>query len=76
MSAFQTELKSKRMEKSVDRLCLPHIDAATVLEAIETFVTFEQDWVPSDPGTSLYIRPFEFGCDEPTDFTESKKQNS
>ena len=70
---FRPSENAKRMEKSVDRLCLPHIDAATVLEAIETFVTFEQDWVPSDPGTSLYIRPFEFGCDEPIGLHGIKK---
>ena len=70
---FRPSENAKRMEKSVDRLCLPHIDAATVLEAIETFVTFEQDWVPSDPGTSLYIRPFEFGCDEPNGLHGIKK---
>ena len=70
---FRPSENAKRMEKSVDRLCLPHIDAATVLEAIETFVTFEQDWVPSDPGPSLYIRPFEFGCDEPIGLHGIKK---
>jgi len=53
------------MEKSIDRLCLPHLDADTILDLIERFVEFEQDWVPNEKGTSLYIRPYEFGCDEP-----------
>lgn len=62
---FRPQENAKRMERSIDRLCLPHIDAETILEAIETFVEFEQEWVPSEFGSSLYIRPFEFGCDEP-----------
>ena len=62
---FRPEQNAKRMERSIDRLCLPHLDADTILDLIERFVAFEQDWVPSDFGTSLYIRPYEFGCDEP-----------
>ena len=34
------------------------------MQALLTFVTMEQDWTPSAPGTSLYIRPFMFGNDE------------
>ena len=62
---FRPSENAKRMEKSIDRLCLPHLDADTILDLIERFVEFEQDWVPNEKGTSLYIRPYEFGCDEP-----------
>ncbi len=62
---FRPDENAKRMERSIDRLCLPHLDAETILYLIETFVAFEQDWTPSEFGTSLYVRPFCFGCDEP-----------
>ena len=62
---FRPSENAKRMEKSIDRLCLPHLDADTIIDLIERFVEFEQDWVPNEKGTSLYIRPYEFGCDEP-----------
>ncbi|MBR0442921.1 MAG: branched-chain amino acid aminotransferase [Clostridia bacterium] len=54
----------KRINSSADRLCLPLLDENDALEAIMKFVEVEQDWVPSNPGTSLYLRPFLFGCDE------------
>ena len=54
----------KRMNSSADRLCLPLLNEDEALEAIMKFVEVEQDWVPSNPGTSLYLRPFLFGCDE------------
>ncbi len=54
----------RRLNVSADRLCLPQIDEQDALEAIMKFVEYEQDWVPSAPGTSLYIRPFLFGSDE------------
>lgn len=53
----------RRMNNSAERLCLPQMDESEMLQAIETFVQTEQDWVPSEPGTSLYIRPFMFGND-------------
>lgn len=34
------------------------------MQALTTFVSLEQDWTPSDFGTSLYLRPFMFGNDE------------
>ena len=54
----------RRLNVSAERLCLPQIDEQDALEAIMKFVEYEQDWVPSAPGTSLYIRPFLFGSDE------------
>ena len=54
----------RRMNRSAERLCLPEIPEDMALEILETFVSFEQEWTPSAPGTSLYIRPFMFGNDE------------
>lgn len=54
----------RRMNRSADRMCLPQIPEEDALEALTKFIEFEQDWVPSAPGTSLYIRPFMFGNDE------------
>ncbi|MBE6727455.1 MAG: branched-chain amino acid aminotransferase [Ruminococcaceae bacterium] len=54
----------RRMNSSAERLCLPTIDEADALKILETFVSLEQDWTPSAPGTSLYLRPFMFGNDE------------
>ncbi len=54
----------RRMNDSADRLCLPSIPEDIALEALTTFVRTEQDWTPSAPGTSLYLRPYMFGNDE------------
>ena len=53
----------RRMNRSAERLCLPEIDEQDAMKILETFVAIEQDWVPSEPGTSLYLRPFMFGND-------------
>lgn len=48
----------RRMNNSARRLALPTMDEELGLEALRAFVELEQDWVPSAPGTSLYLRPF------------------
>jgi len=53
----------RRMNNSAERLCLPQLDEEFALKALNTLVNLDRDWVPSEPGTSLYIRPFMFGND-------------
>ena len=52
-----------RLNRSCDRLGLPRIDEEDGLEAIKALVKMDASWVPSDPGTSLYIRPFLYSTD-------------
>ena len=54
----------RRMNNSAERMCLPLIDEADMLEILTTFVKLEEKWVPKSFGTSLYLRPFTFGNDE------------
>ena len=52
-----------RLNKSCDRLRLPQPDPDDALQGIKALVALDQDWVPSAPGTSLYIRPFLYSTD-------------
>ena len=54
----------RRMNDSAERLCLPTLDEEFTLKALTELITLEYDWIPDQPGTSLYIRPFMFGNDE------------
>ncbi len=54
----------RRMNNSAERLRLPQLDEEDALTILDTFVRLEESWVPSEPGTSLYLRPFLFGNDE------------
>lgn len=60
---FRPDQNFDRMNNSAERLTLPQLDKAFALDALKTLVSLEKDWVPSLPGTSLYIRPFMFGSD-------------
>lgn len=53
----------QRLNQSCERLCIPALPEELTLEAIKALVRLEAGWVPSEPGTSLYIRPFVIATD-------------
>jgi branched-chain amino acid aminotransferase len=55
---FRPDQNFKRLNNSNERLCIPHIDEELALEALKQLIKLDRDWIPSEPGTSLYIRPF------------------
>jgi branched-chain amino acid aminotransferase len=54
---FRLDRHCRRLHDGADRLCIPPVDEATSREAITALVRADRDWVPSSPGTALYIRP-------------------
>ncbi len=60
---FRPEMNAKRMQRSNERLCMPAFPVEDFVQAVREFVKVEQDWVPSAPNTSLYIRPFMFATE-------------
>ena len=53
----------RRMNQSCERMALPQVPEDLALAGITELVRLEQDWVPHEEGTSLYIRPFVIGVD-------------
>ena len=53
----------RRMNASAERMALPQIPEDLALAGITELVKVEQDWVPHEKDTSLYIRPFMVGLD-------------
>jgi len=46
-----------RLNRSADRMCIPNIDADEALNNLLELVRMDSGWIPTAPGTSLYIRP-------------------
>lgn len=53
-----------RLNISGERICMPHVPEELFMEGLSTLVALDQNWVPKDEGSSLYIRPFLFSADE------------
>ncbi len=60
---FRPEMNARRMNRSNDRLCMPEIPEEDFVQAVKALVKVEEDWVPSEKDTSLYIRPFMFATE-------------
>ena len=60
---FRPGENAKRLNSSCERLGIPTLDEGAVVDAIKQLVKLEADWVPGEPGTSLYIRPFVIATD-------------
>ena len=54
----------RRMNDSAERLCLPALPEEFTIKALTELINLDKEWIPDQPGTSLYIRPFMFGNDE------------
>lgn len=48
----------RRLNSSDNRLCIPQIDVDFAVEAVKTLLRVDMDWMPTEVGTSMYIRPF------------------
>lgn len=59
---FRPEMNARRMINSNARLCMPALPEEMFIEAVEAIVKYEQDWIPTAPDTSLYIRPFMYAA--------------
>ncbi len=54
---FRPKDNLSRFNRSGNMLCMPEIDEDLMLKGLMELLKIEKDWVPSEPGTSLYIRP-------------------
>ena len=61
---FRPDMNAKRTNASNERLVIPQLPEEDFVQAVKAVVDVDRDWVPTEPGTSLYIRPFIIATDE------------
>jgi branched-chain amino acid aminotransferase len=54
---FRIDRHCRRLHDGADRLCIPPVDPELAHAALVALVGADRDWVPSAPGTALYLRP-------------------
>lgn len=60
---FRPEKNAERANRSNRRLCMPELPDEDFVDAIKALVKVDEAWIPTKPGTSLYIRPFMIAVD-------------
>lgn len=61
---FRPDMNAKRTNVTNERLCIPSIPEEDFVQAVKAVVDIDRDWIPTTPGTSLYVRPFIIATDE------------
>ena len=57
---FRPEQNCKRLNISCKRLAIPEIPENYFMEGLKALLKVDKNWIPTTPGSSLYIRPFVF----------------
>ena len=55
---FRPDANARRFNSSASRMSMPELPEALFLESVQRLVEVDRAWIPSQPGGSLYLRPF------------------
>ncbi len=61
---FRPNENAKRLNHSADRMGMPSFPEDLFVEALKLFTALEKNWIPTNEGSALYLRPFMY-ADEP-----------
>ena len=64
---FRPDMNARRLHDSCQRLCIPIMSvedlSQIMIEATRQLITLDHDWMPSQWGHSLYVRPLVIGTE-------------
>ena len=63
VNIFRIEKHHERFNRSLERMCMPSIPFDLFSAALHQLVALDKDWVPSEEGSALYLRPFVFASE-------------
>jgi branched-chain amino acid aminotransferase len=72
ITVFRPSENWKRLNKSAVRMCMPEIPEEVFMEGLTTLLSLDNNWIPTEAGCSMYIRPFMFSTDEFVGVSPSK----
>jgi len=61
---FRPEDNIKRMNVSAHRMSMPEIPEDIFLEGLKSLIELDKGWIPTNPDSSLYIRPVMIASDD------------
>lgn len=63
LNIFRMRKHYERFARSLHRMCMPVPPVWIFMEGLKELVNLDRDWIPSAPGTALYIRPFVYASE-------------
>lgn len=62
---FRPQANHTRMNRTCQRMAMPEVPASIFVDGTAALVRVDRQWIPSRPGSALYIRPVMFATGEP-----------
>ncbi len=63
INIFRLEKHYERLVRSLDRMCMAAPPKEVFIEGLVKLVGLDKAWVPAQPGTALYLRPFVYASE-------------
>jgi len=63
INIFRMDKHYDRFLKSLDRMCMAPVPKDIFTEGLIQLIKTDKGWVPAEPGSALYIRPFMFASE-------------
>jgi branched-chain amino acid aminotransferase len=63
INVFRPYRHHERFNISLSRMCMPQVTEELFVQGIHKLMELDGSWVPSEAGSSLYIRPFMFASE-------------
>ncbi len=70
---FRHQLNAERFNRSAARMCMETVPVPLQMQMTEQFVDAVRAWVPTDPESTLYLRPTLLGMDSALGVSASKE---
>jgi branched-chain amino acid aminotransferase len=72
VTTFRPLENFKRFNKSAARMCMPEVPEDIFMGGLTELLRLDAAWVPTEKGSSMYIRPFMYATDEFVGVSPSK----
>jgi branched-chain amino acid aminotransferase len=63
ITSFRPNANARRFRDSAARMAMPMVSDQMFVGAIDELVKIDREWVPTDPDSSLYLRPFMYASE-------------
>ena len=70
---YRPDRNWRRLRDSCKRMCIPPLPEAVFLQAIDRLVALDSDWIPTNDGQALYIRPLLFSDEAHLEVRSSRR---
>ena len=63
VNLFRVQKHYERMLRSLSRMCMPGVPEEIFVEGLRRLIEVDKDWLPTQPGGALYVRPIMFASE-------------